>query len=166
MAKFLVFLSVLLLAACQVTTGFVVKQGSSQVKTFTSSSPNAPADSSMARGIFNRNKKEDEEDLSFLETRDMTRQEMERYNKRSEDIMNAELWGMTFFRYVCECGGKVCQQQLLEAIVSGSGRRQLIYVLFDFTRHSLVLSIPMLYLVYVGFFADTAGVDESLDITY
>ena len=87
-----------MVATCQLTTGFVVNQKSSQVKTFTSSSPPTPADSSMARNIFNRNKKDDE-DLSFLETRDMTRQEMERYNKRSEDIMNAELWGMTFFRY-------------------------------------------------------------------
>lgn len=51
----------------------------------------------MARKIFNRNKKE-EEDLSFIESRDMTRQEMEAYNQRSEKMMNAELWGMTIFR--------------------------------------------------------------------
>lgn len=67
----------------------------------------------------NNNKKNNEqEDLSYIETRDMTRDEMKRYNESSERIMNQELWGMTIF--------------------------------------SLILSLPMFYLVWVGFFAETA----------
>lgn len=65
--------------------------------------------------------KKPQEDLSDIETRDMTREEMLELNKKNEDIMNAELIGMTVF--------------------------------------SLILSIPMLYLVYVGFFSETAGIN-------
>lgn len=75
--------------------------------------------SSTAVHIF---KKKPEEDLSFIETRDMTREEMKALNEQNEDIMNAELLGMTIF--------------------------------------SLIISVPMLYLVWVGFFSETAGVDE------
>ena len=72
--------------------------------------------SSSSLNLFN--KKEEEEDLSFIESRDMTREEMEKFNKASEDVMQAELIGMTIF--------------------------------------SLIISIPMLYLVWVGFFSETA----------
>lgn len=65
--------------------------------------------------------KKPQEDLSDIEVRDMTREEMLELNKKNEDIMNAELIGMTLF--------------------------------------SLVLSVPMLYLVYVGFFSETAGIN-------
>jgi len=75
-----------------------------------------------ALGIFK--KKKDDEDLSFIETRDMTRKEMEELNKQNEDIMNAELIGMTVF--------------------------------------SLIISIPLLYLAWVGFFADTAEIAGDL----
>jgi hypothetical protein len=69
--------------------------------------------------VFGNKKKRDEDnDLSFIETRDMTRDEMKRLNARNEEIMNAELVGMTAF--------------------------------------SLIISIPMLYLVWVGFFSETA----------
>jgi hypothetical protein len=63
-----------------------------------------------------------DEDLAYLETREMTREEMLAVNKQNEDIMNAELVGMTLF--------------------------------------SLILSIPMLYLVWVGFFSETASIAE------
>jgi len=76
--------------------------------------------------IFNKNKKKDQEDLSYIETRDMTRAEMEELNRQNEDIMNAELIGMTLF--------------------------------------SLVISVPMLYLVWVGFFSETAGIDDLGDV--
>jgi hypothetical protein len=59
------------------------------------------------------------EDLSFIETRDMTREEMLQLNQKNEDIMQAELAGMTVF--------------------------------------SLLLSAPLLYLVWVAFFSETAG---------
>lgn len=71
-------------------------------------------------------KKKPEEDLSFIETRDMTRNEMNALNQENEKIMNAELWGMTGF--------------------------------------SLVISIPMLYLVWVAFFSETAGDIDLSDI--
>ena len=74
--------------------------------------------SPTAAFVFGK-KKKDEEDLSYLEVRDMTREEMLELNKQNEDIMNAELIGMTLF--------------------------------------SLILSVPMLYLVWVGFFSETAG---------
>lgn len=84
----------------------------------------------MAKGkslnmVFNRNNKKKDEDLSYIETRDMTPDEMRALNAKNEDIMNAELAGMTIF--------------------------------------SLILSIPMLYLVWVGFFSETANVvDDAL----
>ena len=40
------------------------------------------------------------EDLSFIETRDMTRAEMEELNRKNEDIMNMELSMMTGFSLV------------------------------------------------------------------
>ncbi|KAL7568004.1 hypothetical protein ACA910_004589 [Epithemia clementina (nom. ined.)] len=62
--------------------------------------------------------KKPEDDLSYIETRDMTREEMQALNDENERVMQGELIGMTLF--------------------------------------SLILSIPMLYLVWVGFFAETA----------
>lgn len=55
--------------------------------------------SATSLGVFNKKKKE-EEDLSFIETRDMTRAEMEDLNKQNEEIMQAELYGMTIFSLV------------------------------------------------------------------
>ena len=69
-------------------------------------------------------KKEPEEDFSDIEVRDMTREEMKAYNEQTEKIMNAELWGMTFF--------------------------------------SLILSLPMFYLVWVGFFSETAEMNIDM----
>lgn len=40
------------------------------------------------------------EDLSYLETRDMTKEEMLELNKKNEDIMNMELTAMTGFSLV------------------------------------------------------------------
>jgi hypothetical protein len=77
--------------------------------------------SSTARSIFNKNKKQ-QDDFSDIESRDMTRKEMLELNQQNEDIMNAELIGMTGF--------------------------------------SLVVSIPMLYLVWVAFFAETVDFGE------
>jgi hypothetical protein len=60
------------------------------------------------------------EDLSFIETRDMTREEMLQLNAENERVMNSELVGMTVF--------------------------------------SLIISLPLLYLAWVGLFADTAEI--------
>eukprot|EP00578_Thalassiosira_sp_NH16_P015002 CAMPEP_0181111490 /NCGR_PEP_ID=MMETSP1071-20121207/19303_1 /TAXON_ID=35127 /ORGANISM="Thalassiosira sp., Strain NH16" /LENGTH=117 /DNA_ID=CAMNT_0023195387 /DNA_START=97 /DNA_END=450 /DNA_ORIENTATION=- len=40
-------------------------------------------------------KKKEEEDLSFIETRDLTREEMIEINRRNEEVMNRELGAMT-----------------------------------------------------------------------
>uniref|UniRef100_A0A7S2YCW3 Transmembrane protein n=1 Tax=Entomoneis paludosa TaxID=265537 RepID=A0A7S2YCW3_9STRA len=78
--------------------------------------PVATTTTSTTAFVFGK-KPEPEDDLSFIETRDMTREEMQRYNAATEKVMNQELWGMTVF--------------------------------------SLVISLPMFYLVWVGFFAET-----------
>ena len=45
-------------------------------------------------------KKDDDFDISSIETRDMTRAEMQEYNRRSEEIMNNEMNAMTAFSLV------------------------------------------------------------------
>lgn len=52
----------------------------------------------FALGGGKKNKKQ--EDLSFIETRDMTRDEMVDLNKRNEEVMNMELSMMTGFSLV------------------------------------------------------------------
>lgn len=54
----------------------------------------ANADSRTALSVFGGKKKE-EEDLSFIETRDLTREEMLEINRRNEEVMNRELQAMT-----------------------------------------------------------------------
>lgn len=45
-------------------------------------------------------KKKPEIDLSDIEVRDMTRDEMKALNEENERVMNAELWGMTIFSLI------------------------------------------------------------------
>jgi hypothetical protein len=45
-------------------------------------------------------KKNTKEDLSFIESRDMTREEMLELNKKNEEIMNMELQAMTGFSLI------------------------------------------------------------------
>eukprot|EP00594_Rhizosolenia_setigera_P008021 CAMPEP_0178972380 /NCGR_PEP_ID=MMETSP0789-20121207/20971_1 /TAXON_ID=3005 /ORGANISM="Rhizosolenia setigera, Strain CCMP 1694" /LENGTH=67 /DNA_ID=CAMNT_0020659801 /DNA_START=234 /DNA_END=437 /DNA_ORIENTATION=+ len=45
-------------------------------------------------------KKEPEEDLSYIESRDLTREEMMDINKQNEEIMNMELSMMTGFSLI------------------------------------------------------------------
>lgn len=47
-----------------------------------------------------KNKKKVTEDLSYIETRDMTRAEMQALNQKNEEIMNMELSMMTGFSLV------------------------------------------------------------------
>jgi hypothetical protein len=54
--------------------------------------------SKSSLGIFG--KKEPKEDLSFIETRDLTREEMLDINRQNEEIMNMELSMMTGFSLV------------------------------------------------------------------
>ena len=83
-----------------------------------------PAVVAKAEPLFLFNKPPPQEDLSDIEVRDMTRDEMKALNAENERVMNAELWGMTIF--------------------------------------SLILSVPMLYLVWVGFFSETS--EMNIDI--
>jgi hypothetical protein len=55
-------------------------------------------ESLMVSNVFG--KKGPKEDLSFIESRDMTREEMLELNKKNEDIMNMELQMMTGFSLV------------------------------------------------------------------
>lgn len=57
----------------------------------------SPMARSMELGIFG---KKETEDLSFIESRDMTREEMLELNQKNEDIMNMELAAMTGFSLV------------------------------------------------------------------
>ncbi|EJK46595.1 hypothetical protein THAOC_34728 [Thalassiosira oceanica] len=50
--------------------------------------------SSTSLNQFGKKKKE-AEDLSFIETRDLTREEMLEINRRNEEVMNTELQAMT-----------------------------------------------------------------------
>lgn len=64
---------------------------------FVTKSPST-ATRSMALDAFG--KKKEVEDLSYIESRDMTREEMLELNKKNEDIMNMELTAMTGFSLV------------------------------------------------------------------
>jgi hypothetical protein len=74
---------------------------------------------SQLNAIKNK-KKLTKEELSYLEVRDMTREEMLELNAQNERVMNQELTYMTVF--------------------------------------SLIISAPLLYLAWVGFFAETAEI--------
>jgi hypothetical protein len=75
--------------------------------------------SSQLNAVKNK-KKLTKEELSYLEVRDMTREEMLKLNAENERVMNQELTYMTIF--------------------------------------SLIISAPLLYLAWVGFFAETAEI--------
>ena len=55
---------------------------------------------SIEPACFAFGKKKQEEDLSFIESRDMTREEMLALNKENEEIMNTELAAMTGFSLI------------------------------------------------------------------
>lgn len=76
--------------------------------------------SSQLNVMKNKKQKLTKEELSFLEVRDMTREEMLELNAQNERVMNQELTYMTVF--------------------------------------SLIISAPLLYLAWVGFFAETAEI--------
>eukprot|EP00585_Thalassiosira_rotula_P009541 CAMPEP_0196141418 /NCGR_PEP_ID=MMETSP0910-20130528/9701_1 /TAXON_ID=49265 /ORGANISM="Thalassiosira rotula, Strain GSO102" /LENGTH=119 /DNA_ID=CAMNT_0041402573 /DNA_START=122 /DNA_END=481 /DNA_ORIENTATION=+ len=61
---------------------------------FANANVGATKDITTALNQFGK-KKQEEEDLSFIETRDLTREEMLEINRRNEDVMNRELQAMT-----------------------------------------------------------------------
>ena len=94
------------------------------MQTSSSLSTNSNRLSKTVVSVFGGKKKKPVEDLSYIETRDMTKEEMLEYNRQSDDIMNAELIGMTVF--------------------------------------SLIVSAPLLYLAWVGLFAETSEIAGDL----
>jgi selenocysteine-specific elongation factor len=76
--------------------------------------------STQLNAMKNKKQKLTKEELSYLEVRDMTREEMLELNAQNERVMNQELTYMTVF--------------------------------------SLIISAPLLYLAWVGFFAETAEI--------
>mmetsp|Transcript_3269 Transcript_3269/g.4711 ORF Transcript_3269/g.4711 Transcript_3269/m.4711 type:complete len:115 (-) Transcript_3269:274-618(-) len=87
-------LSTALLAVCVVVATLTSSADaftaqSIQSRALTSSKTVSPT----ALSVFG--KKAEEEDLSFIETRDLTREEMLEINKRNEEVMNRELQAMT-----------------------------------------------------------------------
>ena len=80
------------LAVFSLSTAFVVPRTKSSV----ASGVLAPSTNNMAILAAKKSK----EDLSYIESRDMTRQEMLELNKKNEDIMNMELSMMTAFSLV------------------------------------------------------------------
>jgi hypothetical protein len=104
-------------ATCAFVTPRPVTQFARTIKTIITTTPSTSTTTTTQVGMIFNKKKEDE-DLSYIESRDMTREEMFELNKQTESVMQQELVGMTVF--------------------------------------SLIISIPMLYLVWVGFFSETA----------
>lgn len=83
-----------------------------------------PSSSTTSAFVFNKKPKNSDVDLSDMEVRDMTREEMAALNAENERVMNAELVGMTAF--------------------------------------SLIISLPMFYLVWVAFFSETAEMNIDM----
>ena len=81
-------------ALCGSTTNaFTTSSIQSRAAFASSSSSSAPNDSTTALNQFG--KKKSDEDLSYIESRDLTREEMLEINKRNEEVMNNELVAMT-----------------------------------------------------------------------
>lgn len=79
-------------ALCGSTTDAFTTSSIQSRAAFASSS-SAPNDSTTALNQFG--KKKSDEDLSYIESRDLTREEMLEINKRNEEVMNNELVAMT-----------------------------------------------------------------------
>ena len=82
---------VAILATLATSAGAFVAPGRHQVSARTTNQ------FSTAAYVFGKKPKDD---LSFIESRDMTREEMLALNKKNEDIMNMELQAMTGFSLV------------------------------------------------------------------
>jgi hypothetical protein len=84
----------LLLLAAHTSDAFTTIQPAARAVSATGTSS-----TSLNLGNFGK-KKEPQEDLSYIETRDLTREEMQAINKQNEEIMNMELSAMTGFSLV------------------------------------------------------------------
>lgn len=91
MNRSLNFVLLLILAVSQLSSAFT--QPGLVAKTTSRASPTELA-------IFGGGNKKDDIDLSSIESRDLTREEMLDINKQNEEIMNMELQMMTVFSLV------------------------------------------------------------------
>jgi selenocysteine-specific elongation factor len=82
-----------------VSTNAFMQPKTTTTTTVTTTTPTRTVSTPTSMNVFNKKKKV-EEDLSFIETRDMTREEMLELNKKNEDIMNMELQAMTAFSLI------------------------------------------------------------------
>jgi hypothetical protein len=80
-----------------VTTGTLISSRASARCLLSSSS--SPSSSSQLNAVKNK-KKLTKEELSYLEVRDMTREEMLKLNAENERVMNQELTYMTIFSLI------------------------------------------------------------------
>ena len=106
-------------AAFPITAPSLLLQANSLHTAKTNSYRSLPS-SSQLNAMKNKKQKLTKEELSYMEVRDMTREEMLELNAQNERVMNQELTYMTVF--------------------------------------SLIISAPLLYLAWVGFFAETAEI--------
>ena len=83
------------------TNAFMQPKTTSSTTTLSTTTQARSLSTPTSMNVFNNKKKKaKEEDLSYLEVRDMTREEMLELNKKNEDIMNMELQAMTAFSLV------------------------------------------------------------------
>jgi selenocysteine-specific elongation factor len=88
----LVLLALAVLFILGGTDAFTTSRPTTTAKITTTTIPST--DTTTALYQFGK-KKKTVEDLSFIETRDLTREEMLNINKRNEEVMNRELQAMT-----------------------------------------------------------------------
>ena len=84
--------SSLLLIVCVVVAALTSTADAFTAQSIQSRAQTAAATSPTALSVFG---KKDEEDLSYIESRDLTREEMLEINRRNEEVMNRELQAMT-----------------------------------------------------------------------
>jgi len=89
----LVFLALAVLFILGSTDAFTTSRPTTAAKKATTTIPSS-SNTSTTLYQFGK-KKKTVEDLSFIETRDLTREEMLNINKRNEEVMNRELQAMT-----------------------------------------------------------------------
>ena len=89
-----------LVAVSESTTKLLQVEAFSPTLGRAAGSPAAVTSSTTSTSLNVLGKKKPQEDLSFIESRDMTREEMLELNKKNEDIMNMELQAMTGFSLV------------------------------------------------------------------
>jgi hypothetical protein len=99
MSRFLNLL-VALVGIIAMASAFAPLPSRSSVATQQQHRPQHQESTTTTTAAFVFGKKQAKEDLSYIETRDMTRAEMEELNRQNEDIMNMELSAMTAFSLV------------------------------------------------------------------